>query len=59
MFSCKNQTFTQNNITATGPELTIFHFREKWVSFGVTETIVGSLLCCGVGIVRCLFKVIS
>ena len=33
-------------------------FREKWVSFSVAETNVGSLLCCGAGIVQYLFKVI-
>ena len=29
-----------------------------WVFLGVAETIVSSLLCCGVGIVQCLFNLL-
>ena len=41
------------------PQKLLFRYEDGfWVFLGVAETIVGQLLCCGVGIVQCLFNLL-
>ena len=57
-FNCNTLQEYSGQTLSTGLDITLNKQTSFRVFLGVAETIVSSLLCCGVGIVQCLFNLL-